>query len=233
MPDQRAGHSTEGAIVYAHARQGLCPRLQRNALAGTPPASATVKAILAGAALLPLGATLLIGAGMSAYPTPEPAAPVTTRSGQTPPPQRVGAFTGRSAGCTVVDPTGTRGCVTPATAWMYDQVQYTFGQSPAACWDAHVWNPNSDHPKGRACDFTIGRSGHFPDAADAARGTALAEWLRTNADALQVSYVIWSGQIWSASRAQQGWRTYTGGGVYDPHDPTGGHFDHVHVSIRG
>jgi hypothetical protein len=43
---------------------------------------------------------------------------------------------------------------------------------------------------------------------------------------LDVQYVIWDGKIWNRSRTSEGWRTYTAGsGV------TGGHYDHVHVSI--
>jgi hypothetical protein len=40
-----------------------------------------------------------------------------------------------------------------------------------------------------------------------------------------------AGRIWSTSRAEQGWRAYTGGGVHDSSDPTGGHYDHIHVSV--
>ena len=46
---------------------------------------------------------------------------------------------------------------------------------------------------------------------------------------------FWQGRIWSAGSSDDGdgWgRPYTGGGVYDPEDATGGHFDHVHVSVR-
>lgn len=44
---------------------------------------------------------------------------------------------------------------------------------------------------------------------------------------LQVRYVIWDGKIWSVARSSEGWCTYTcGSGV------TGGHYDHVHVSIQ-
>ena len=43
---------------------------------------------------------------------------------------------------------------------------------------------------------------------------------------------IWQGRVWSTARAGQGWRPYTGGGIYDPSDPTGGHFDHIHVSLK-
>ena len=51
-----------------------------------------------------------------------------------------------------------------------------------------------------------------------------------NAGALHVTYVIWQGRIWSASHPDQGWAPYTGGGVYDPTNPTGGHYDHIHAS---
>ena len=141
------------------------------------------------------------------------------------------AYVGANIGCVVPDPTGTGGCITEATAWMLAQAQAAFPATPATCWDAHPWNPTSDHPQGKACDFTFGRIGSFPGPADTARGWSMAQWLRGNAGPLHVSYLIWQGRIWSAQRADQGWRAYTGGGVYDPTDPTGGHYDHVHVSV--
>jgi len=141
------------------------------------------------------------------------------------------AFSGGAGGCTVPDPTGTGGCVTPATAWMLTQLRDTFGQRAASCWDAHAWNPTSDHPKGRACDVFYGRTGTFPGEADVALGWQTAVWLQANADELRVSYLIWQGRIWSRSRAGEGWRAYTGGGVYNAEDPTGGHYDHIHVSM--
>lgn len=142
-----------------------------------------------------------------------------------------GPYLGGSSGCVVPDPTGTGGCVTQATAWMLDQARVTFPGLPVSCWDAHSRLPSSDHPLGKACDFTFGRIGTFPGPQDVARGWGFAEWLRGNAGALHVSYLIWQGRIWSVKRADQGWRAYTGAGVYDPSDPTGGHFDHVHVSV--
>jgi hypothetical protein len=51
------------------------------------------------------------------------------------------------------------------------------------CWSEHAWNPSSDHPEGRACDFFPGGYGDFAEDDD-------------------------------------------------PEDATGGHFDHVHVSVR-
>jgi hypothetical protein len=142
------------------------------------------------------------------------------------------AFPGGEPGCTVPDPGGTGGCVTPATAWMLGQVEAAFGAHGATCWSEHAWNPRSDHPAGLACDLPVGEPGGFPAGADLARGWATAEWLRVHADALAVRYVIWDGRIWVDSRAHLGWAAYDGGGVYDPADATGGHFDHVHVSLR-
>jgi hypothetical protein len=107
-----------------------------------------------------------------------------------------------------------------------------FSGLPVSCWDAHAWNPTSDHPHGKACDFTIGRIGRFPGLDDVRHGWGIAQWFRANASALHLSYVIWQGRIWSVAREDEGWRAYTGGGVYDPTDPTGGHYDHIHVSVR-
>lgn len=148
-------------------------------------------------------------------------------------------FTGPDGGCTLPDPT-SRGCLTPATRHALDQVLAVFGPPgpvrplrSVACWDLHPQNPRSDHRIGRACDFFPTAAGHFPAGAELADGWRLAAWLRANAAELHVSYVIWQGRIWSPDTADQdGWgRPYTGGGVYDPTDVTGGHFDHVHLSI--
>ncbi len=161
---------------------------------------------------------------VSVYARPVPA--ITTVGGAARP------FTGADPGCTVPDPTGTGGCVTPATAWLLQQTATAFPGLPVSCWDAHAWNPTSDHPRGKACDFTIGRIGRFPGPDDVQRGWGMAEWFRANAPALHISYVIWQGRIWSVARGDEGWRPYTGGGIYDPTNPTGGHYDHIHVSVR-
>lgn len=137
-------------------------------------------------------------------------------------------FTGTGGGCVMDDPT-TAGCLTPAAAHMYAQVRAAFGPWPwgVTCWDLHAWNPSSDHPRGKACDYTVGTIGEHPSDTDEAVGWRLADWLTTYATGLRVKYVIWQGQIWQPSR---GWRPYSGGGIYDPTDATGGHYDHVHVS---
>jgi hypothetical protein len=138
-------------------------------------------------------------------------------------------YSGGATGCRFPDPTGTGGCVAGSTAWALAQTFATFGAWPSSCWDEHAWNPRSDHPRGLGCDFTVGRLGAFPGAEDRARGWQLAEWLLANARPLSVTYVIFDGRYCPAGGAC---RPYTGGGVYDAGDATGGHFDHVHASFR-
>jgi len=96
------------------------------------------------------------------------------------------------------------------------------------CWDRHDWSPTSDHPKGRACDVMVGPDARL-SATTKAAGDKVANWTIRTAATTGVHYVIWYGQIWSASTGR--WRHYKGGGVYDPTDATGGHYDHVHVSL--
>lgn len=146
-------------------------------------------------------------------------------------------YAGSSSTCTATDPTGGR-CLTPATRHAYDEILRAFGPlgtsiASAGCWDAHAWNPTSDHPRGRACDYFPERAGEFPQGQGLQNGWRLASWLRAHAAALGVSYIIWQGRIWSpGSPDSGGWgRPYSGGGVYDPGDVTGGHFDHIHLSI--
>jgi hypothetical protein len=129
---------------------------------------------------------------------------------------------------TVTDPTGTGGMVTPRTAAWVALARQTLGTLSLTCWDAHVWNPTSDHPKGRACDAMVGADARRAPAAKA-KGDQIANWAVQTAGQTGVHYVIWYGKIWSARRGT--WVPYNGGGVYNPSDATGGHYDHVHVSL--
>jgi hypothetical protein len=129
---------------------------------------------------------------------------------------------------TVTDPTGTGGMVTPRTAAWVAQARAALAKPPMSCWDAHAWNPTSDHPKGRACDVFVGGDSRR-SAPMRAKGDKIANWTLQTAAKTGVRYVIWYGKIWSARTGQ--WKAYNGGGVYDPNDATGGHFDHVHVSL--
>lgn len=138
--------------------------------------------------------------------------------------------------CTVPDPTQTRrqgACVTPRTARIVQQIEAMgVGHNGISCWDPHTWNPTSDHPRAKACDVVFGSLGKFPSGTDKTNGDQLAGWLVANAQTWGVPYVIWQGRIWSSSHADEGWCPYTGGGIYDPSDPTGGHHDHVHLSLE-
>ena len=129
---------------------------------------------------------------------------------------------------TVTDPTGTGGMVTPRTAAWVAEARKNLGTLSMSCWDAHVWNPTSDHPRGKACDVMVGTDARRSSPARA-RGDQVANWAIKTAGQTGVRYVIWYGKIWSARRGT--WIPYNGGGVYSPTDATGGHFDHVHVSV--
>ena len=173
-----------------------------------------------------------------------PSATARAAPGRTPPPGPVlldpAAWTGGATGCRLPDPTGGR-CLTGATRHGLDVADAAFGGwrggptiRSAGCWDRHAWNPSSDHPQGRACDLFATRAGRFADGAELADGWRVAQWFRGHAGPLHVKYVIWQGRFWAPSvRDQDGWgKRYSGAGVYDVRDATGGHYDHVHVSFQ-
>jgi hypothetical protein len=148
-------------------------------------------------------------------------------------------WTGGATGCALPDPTGGSGCVTGATRHGIEAVVAAFGPlgngptfHAADCWDAHAWNPHSDHSRGRACDLFPGIAGTLPNDEQRAAGWRVADYLRAQAGPLHVSYLIWQGRYWDPSVADTGgWgKPYTST-VYDTSDVTGGHFDHVHVSF--
>ena len=147
---------------------------------------------------------------------------------------------GAPPGCVADDPT-TNGCVTTATRYALQQAEAAFGGlrkgrmiRSTGCFAPRPANPTSDHPLGKGCDLFPGTAGRFASGTDLDNGWRAAGWFRTNADALQVSYIIWQGRIWTPGRPDtDGWgQNYTGGGVYDPTDAVGGHYDHLHVSFR-
>ncbi len=73
-----------------------------------------------------------------------------------------------------------------------------------------------DHGSGRAVDIMV--SGE--------EGWAVANFVRENAAAFGVSYVIYSQSIWSVERSGEGWR-----GMSNRGSDTANHYDHVHVSV--
>ncbi|WP_222598454.1 peptidase inhibitor family I36 protein [Lentzea tibetensis] len=118
---------------------------------------------------------------------------------------------------------------TARTQFVDDQIASKTGEKN--CWvgDYRSYESStSNHNTGNALDCTISNAiGTYPTAAQKAQGWKLAYWLQKHASKLDVRYVIWQGKIWSVARASEGWRNYTAGsGV------TGGHYDHVHVSVQ-
>ena len=118
---------------------------------------------------------------------------------------------------------------TKRTQHVDDEIRRLTGETH--CWvgDYRSYEPStSNHNTGNALDCTISNAiGQHPSAAQKEQGWKLARWLQKHANRLDVRYVIWQGKIWSVARASEGWRTYSGGsGV------TGGHYDHVHVSMQ-
>jgi peptidoglycan DL-endopeptidase CwlO len=119
--------------------------------------------------------------------------------------------------CSKNDPT-TSGCVTPRTLHMYREVRKAGFKRFVGC---HRSGGPFEHPKGRACDWSL-KSRGFADAYNKDMrmyGNNLMAFLVRNADALGVLYVIWYRKIWFPAT---GWRPYQGDSP---------HTDHVHVSM--
>jgi hypothetical protein len=86
---------------------------------------------------------------------------------------------------------------------------------------------------GRACDVTVGNQiGSRPTPSQLDYGWQLTNWLKTNAKPLGVQYLIWQEHIWNIDRDSESCRPYNGGGMYDPSDVTGGHYDHIHITVK-
>jgi hypothetical protein len=116
-----------------------------------------------------------------------------------------------------LDPT-TSGCITPRTLHMYKEVRRAGFSRFAGC---HRNGGPFEHPKGRACDWSLQKSGFsVAHNSDMKRyGNDLMAFLVRNADRLGILYVIWFKQIWFPAT---GWKSY--------HGPSA-HTDHVHVSM--
>jgi hypothetical protein len=124
--------------------------------------------------------------------------------------------------CSVKDPTGTGGCVTPRTLHAYNEARAAGFKRYTKCWRNQSWG---EHPKGRACDFSVavGTFGGTATTEQKAYGDKLAYFFIKNSSALGVLYVIWYRKIWFPGL---GWRAYDGccGAGAE-------HTNHVHLSI--
>ncbi|HET9519340.1 MAG TPA: hypothetical protein VFO77_16575 [Actinoplanes sp.] len=131
------------------------------------------------------------------------------------PRNRSGDFSPES--CSVSDPT-TGGCITPRTLHMYKQVKKAGFNRFVGCYRS---GGPFEHPKGRACDWSLQRRG-FSSASNSDMrryGNDLMAFLVRNADRLGILYVIWYRKIWFPAT---GWKSYHG---------ASSHTDHVHVSM--
>ncbi|PWU47298.1 hypothetical protein DLJ46_15150 [Micromonospora globispora] len=119
--------------------------------------------------------------------------------------------------CSENDPT-TSGCITPRTLHAYKEVRRAGFNRFAGCYrPGGPW----EHPKGRACDWSLQKSGFAPWHNNDTRmyGNNVAAFLIRNADRLGIYYVIWNRQIWFPAT---GWKSYSG---------PSNHTDHVHMSL--
>ncbi|MBF9127594.1 hypothetical protein I0C86_01070 [Plantactinospora sp. S1510] len=132
-----------------------------------------------------------------------------------PGPGMADGFPGES--CSKPDPT-TNGCVTPRTLHAYNEVRRAGFKRFVGC---HRDGGPFEHPKGRACDWSLKNSGFSRAANDDQMkyGNDLTAFLVRNADRLGILYVIWYKEIWFPAT---GWKSYSG-----PSD----HTDHVHMSM--
>ena len=127
-----------------------------------------------------------------------------------------------SDSCSVNDPT-TSGCITPKMSFALQQAKAAGFTRFVSCYRS---GGSGEHPKGRACDFSVTSGGFGGVASGDARtyGDNLASYFIRNADRLAVLYVIWFKRIWLPS---SGWKAYTGGNG----DPSSDHTNHVHLSV--
>ncbi|MFE6894795.1 glycoside hydrolase [Streptomyces sp. NPDC057694] len=142
-------------------------------------------------------------------------------------------YQGGATDCLYPDPSGGR-CLTGATAHGYKEIlkKWPRWHGGIGCQSSRA--EGGEHPLGRACDFTPGALGTRASGTALSQGWALASWLRKNASALHVQYVIWQGRIWSINHSQDegGWGRSYDHGLNNVHTITGGHYDHVHVTFK-
>jgi hypothetical protein len=123
-----------------------------------------------------------------------------------------------SEGCTEKDPTGTGGCVTKRTLHMYKETKKAGFNMFVGCYRG---GGPYEHPKGRACDWSLQKSGFssYDTDKEFKYGNDLMAFLVRNGDKLGIYYVIWNRKIWFPAN---GWSDYHG---------VSAHTDHVHVSM--
>lgn len=120
--------------------------------------------------------------------------------------------------------------LTPRAEQVRDQMTEVFGDlsmggfAPGGVDHGH--QEGSTHYDGRAIDI------FFRPVSEENRreGWQLAHWLIAHADDLDIQYVIFDDQVWSAHSFGGQWHDYE---VADPDSAVLRHLDHVHVDVLG
>jgi hypothetical protein len=114
------------------------------------------------------------------------------------------------------DGTAVESGLTPDAIRVYRAV---CAQFPAVSSWGGLRGGGGEHSTGHALDIMVSSS---------SLGDAIAPWVREHYKELGVSEVIWSQQIWTVERADDGWRW-----MEDRGSTTANHYDHVHVTVYG
>ncbi|AHI20893.1 MULTISPECIES: M23 family metallopeptidase [Actinomycetes] len=140
-------------------------------------------------------------------------------------------FDGDDPSQMVDDPTSD-GQITARMLHVHDEALKAYPDTSWACYSPRP-GQKSEHPLGRACDVTFGNPiGQMPTPDQLEAGWDFTHWMQDHAEDLGVEYLIWQGKIWSVGSDKDGWRDYDGGGMHSPEDITGGHYDHVHITVK-
>ena len=162
-----------------------------------------------------LGATTVVGTIVASIPSAL-AAPATPSFGSAI--DAYASYDGQDT-CDPTDKPGPRG--------VRDLLNATYGQHSSGISRACNSSEVSEHEEGRALDYML----NVNNAKQRAVATDITTWLlatdrhgnrHANARRLGVMYMIWNRRIWSAARASEGWRRYSGASA---------HTDHIHISL--
>ncbi|MBO0843473.1 MAG: hypothetical protein J2O46_09825, partial [Nocardioides sp.] len=119
----------------------------------------------------------------------------------------------------------------PRAQTMFDDVEAAYGHvayggfAPGGVRAGHM--PGSAHYEGRAVDFFF----RPITASNNVRGWALAQYLVSQAERLDIATVIYDAHIWTAQRSAEGWRTYQVPAGTSGNRDILEHRDHVHADV--
>ncbi len=128
---------------------------------------------------------------------------------------------GSSAGCAVAAETNYNlGPVQPQLTQLVNILGPMFDIKTVGGYRESATDPHG-HPAGLAADFMVPLT-----PAGKAQGDALVAYAQADARELGIDYIIWYQRIWSAARADEGWRL-----MEDRGSATANHLDHPHINV--